>query len=109
LPKAPGVVPASPAALTVAIKLPATSSSPKKETAKISLPTATKSVPQATMNLKKPAQAGLALSEKKSAPAEDSSTNPAEGKAGNSDLILGIAAAVVAFLSLGIQLWTMLG
>lgn len=61
------------------------------------------------MNLKKPAQAAVAPSEKKSALVGDPSTNLAEGKAGNSDLILGIAAAVVAFLSLGIQLWTMLG
>jgi hypothetical protein len=90
-------------------KAPASSASPKKETAKISLPTVAKSVPQATMNLKKPTQAAVAPSEKKSAPAEAAATNVAEGKAGNSDLILGIAATVVALLSLGIQVWTMLG
>ena len=61
------------------------------------------------MNLKKPPQGAVAPSEKKSAHAGDPSTNLGEGKAGNSDLILGIAAVVVAFLSLGIQLWTMLG
>jgi hypothetical protein len=101
LPKAPGVVPAAPAA-------PASSVSPNKQTAKISLPTATKSVPQATINLKKPLQATVAPSENKSAPAEAAATNVAEGQAGNSDLILGIAATIVALLSLGIQVWTML-
>jgi hypothetical protein len=33
----------------------------------------------------------------------------AAGKAADSDLILGIAATVVALASLGIQIWTMLG
>ena len=98
-----------PAAASEAPKAPASSASPKKETAKISLPAVAKSVPQATMNLKKPAQAAVAPSEKKSAPADAAATNVAEGKAGNSDLILGIAATVVALLSLGIQVWTMLG
>jgi hypothetical protein len=46
------------------------------------------------MNLKKAAPSAAAPSEKKSAPAEAASTNVAEGKAGNSDLILGIAATV---------------
>jgi hypothetical protein len=82
---------------------------PKKETAKISLPAAAKTVPQATMNLKKAAPAAVAPSEIKSAPAEASPTNVAEGKDGNSDLILGIAATIVALASLGIQLWTILG
>jgi autotransporter adhesin len=61
------------------------------------------------MNLKKAAPAAAAPTEKKSAPAEAAATNVAAGKAGNSDLILGIAATVVALASLGIQLWTMLG
>jgi cytoskeletal protein RodZ len=87
---------------------PASSVSPHKETAKISLPTVAKSVPQATMNLKKPALAAVAPGEKNSAPAEAAATNVAEGKSGNSDLILGIASMVVALLSLGIQVWTML-
>jgi hypothetical protein len=61
------------------------------------------------MNLKKAGPAAVAPTEKKSAPANDASINLAEGKAGNSDIILGIAATVVALLSLGIQVWTMLG
>jgi predicted flap endonuclease-1-like 5' DNA nuclease len=80
----------------------------KKETAKISLPAAAKTVPQATMNLKKAAPAAAAPTEKKSAPTEAAAINVAAGKADNSDLILGIAATVVALASLGIQLWTML-
>ncbi len=121
LPKAPGVAPAAPA---VAIKPPAsvaeapqapspavsiTAISPKKVTAKISLPTAAKTIPQATMNLKKAAPAAAAPTEKKSAPAEADAANVAEGKAASFDLILGIAAAVVALASLGIQVWTILG
>jgi hypothetical protein len=89
---------------------PLSVSAPYKETAKISLPSAGKAVPQATMNLKKPAApAAPAAADKKAASAEAAETNVAPGKAGNSDLILGIAATVVALASLGIQLWTMLG
>ena len=80
----------------------------KKVTAKISLPAATKTVPQATMNLKKAAPAAAAPTEKKSVSAEADAANVAEGKAANSDLILGIAATVVSLASLGIQVWTML-
>ena len=136
LPKAPGVVPLAPAAPVVAIKPPAAVSeapqvpaapalpkapeSPapdasvtdallKKVTAKISLPAATRTVPQATMNLKKAAPAAAAPTEKKSTPAEADAANVAEGKAANSDLMLGIAATVVSLASLGIQVWTMLG
>ena len=60
------------------------------------------------MNLKKPAApAAPAATDKKAAPAAEK--NVAAGKAADSDLILGIAATVVALASLGIQLWTMLG
>lgn len=89
---------------------PLSVSSPKKETAKISLPAAGKPLPQATMNLKKPAApAAPAAADKKAASAEAAEKNVAAGKAADSDLILGIAATVVALASLGIQLWTMLG
>ena len=61
------------------------------------------------MNFKKAAPSGASPSEKNSEHAEATSTNIAGGKTGNSDLILGIAATVVALASLGIQVWTMLG
>jgi hypothetical protein len=82
----------------------------KKVTAKISLPaTARRTVPQATMNLKKAAPAVAAPIAKDSALAEAEADDVAEAKSVNSDLILGIAATVVSLASLGIQVWTMLG
>jgi hypothetical protein len=78
------------------------SEAPKKETAKITLPPAAKVPPQATVNLKPPTpvkpsgkpDAAIAV-----APS-DAQTDP--------DLILKIAAAVVALLSVGVQVWTFL-
>ena len=62
------------------------------------------------MNLKKPAApAAPAAVDKKGAPAEAAEKNVAAGKASDPDLILGIAATIVALASLGIQVWTMLG
>lgn len=83
---------------------------PKKETAKITLPPAARSVPQATVNLKTPQAGSLAPSAgvKQAAP---TSLQQAAPTAPSSDpnIILGIAAAIVAFASLGMQVWTMLG
>lgn len=62
------------------------------------------------MNLKKPAApAAPFTADKKGAPAEAAEKNVAAGKASDPDLILGIAATIVALASLGIQVWTMLG
>jgi hypothetical protein len=85
---------------------PASSSEPKKETAKITLPAPVKSVPQATVNLKAaPAPAGAPSAIKAPAPAAET---PATAASEESP-IFAIAASVVAFLSLGVQVWTMLG
>jgi hypothetical protein len=62
------------------------------------------------MNLKKAAPAAQAPVAEKAAPETVATeTNVSGKKASNADLILGIAATIVALLSLGIQLWTMLG
>jgi hypothetical protein len=121
-PAAAGEAPQAPEVLKPAAPLAV--SSPKRETAKISpppvakhadvtmqisLPHTAKRVPQATMVLKKPAAPAAAAADKKGAPAEAAEKNVAAGKASDPDLILGIAATVVALLSLGIQVWTMLG
>ena len=75
---------------------------PKKETSKISLPQPAKTVPQATMNLKQAAP-------KAPKTASNASTVDSAEKTSSSDpyLILGIAAIILALLSLGIQIWTM--
>jgi len=96
-PSASGIkLPGAPAAGSVG-------ATPKKETSKISLPQPAKTVPQATMNLK---QAGP----KAPKTASDASTVAAAEKTNSLDpnLILGIAAIIVALLSLGVQVWTMM-
>jgi len=121
LSKAPGValqVPASPSGAAPKQHAPAEAakpappvvvSPPKNQTAKISLP-ATKSVPQATMNLKKPvAPSTPAVADKKASAIEPAESNVAAGKGSDPDLILGIAATIVALASLGIQVWTLIG
>ena len=136
--KPAGIVPPAPAAPAVAIKppgavaeaprvsavpvspkapgtLPGVSLSPKKETAKISLPAVTRNVPQATMDLKKPGAKSVAPSGKNislptnAQPAAADGKIPSQEQSSQSELILGIAATVVALLSLGIQVWTFLG
>ena len=112
MPPAVGIAksPATPGAPSASgIKLPGAPAAgsvgapPKKETSKISLPQPAKTVPQATMNLK---QAGP----KAPKTASDASTVAAAEKTNSLDpnLILGIAAIIVALLSLGVQVWTMM-
>jgi hypothetical protein len=74
---------------------------PKKETAKISLPQPAKTVPQATMNLKQAAQKAP-----KTAPASSTESAAEQAPSSDSNLIFGIAAIIVALLSLGVQVWT---
>jgi hypothetical protein len=71
------------------------------------LPTSPKSAPQATVNLKAaPSSIGAPAAAKAPAPAKDT---PAAATQAEESPILAIAAAVIAFLSLGVQVWTMLG
>jgi hypothetical protein len=101
-PSAPSIAPAAPAAEPAK----AASEGPKKETAKITLPPAAKPVPQATVNIKKAAAPAAAPSV--SATAAEKPI-PASADSGDINIIFGIAAAVVALLSLGVQVWTMVG
>jgi hypothetical protein len=94
----PSAAPKAPEAVKAAAE------APKKETAKITLPPAAKPVPQATVNIKKPAAPAAAPS------ASASETPiPASAQSGDINIAFGIAAAVVALLSLGVQVWTMIG
>ena len=102
------VSPLAPAAVKPLVPAQAASSSePKKETAKITLPSAPRTVPQATVNLKAAPVSGVAPAASK--PAAPASAAPATETQAAESPIFAIAAAVVAFLSLGVQVWTMIG
>ncbi|MEI8294768.1 MAG: hypothetical protein WCG66_12445, partial [bacterium] len=81
----------------------------KNQTAKISLPPAPKSVPQATVNLKKLMPAAQAPTSDKTSPSPTNQAPSSEKNATQPEFLIGLAAAAVALISLGIQLWTLLG
>ena len=103
-----------PAAPAVAIPKPPGPAAPKKETAKIALPKLTKTVPQATMNLKAPvpsiAPVAAPVKAKPSVDTDSEETETSEVQSSSTaELILGIAATITALLALGVQIWTYLG
>jgi hypothetical protein len=90
-------------------------------TAKISLPAVPRAVPQATVNLKaapvaaaapvavKPAAAAGASEKTEVSAATSEAVSTPAVSTGEGTPIFAIAAATVALISLGVQLWTMLG